>query len=340
MNESTVAETETSAGGFSHENGTKREERFLPKEVWQERARKHRTRVSMWVDPFLERRSRQARHPVYDFLFEYYSFRPGQLLRWSPGPGVILEGAEMSGDAGAWESAGRGQRLKAFPVNRLPFVDWAMKFLGTTAGRTPNFNCFGLHEWAMVYREPAIRHQEVPLRLTRSDLDRFVESQQLSCTHFDAFRFFSDRAKPRNAVLLERGLTMEMDQPACVHVNMDLYRFCYKIAPWIESELLVDAFALAHSARELDMRASPYDLTKFGFEPIPIETADGRAQYVRLQREIARSAEPIRERVLQAYQLIRRYEEKFKDPQITQITQISVGGATTRQSLGCRRVIK
>ena len=104
---------------------------------------------------------------------------------------------------------------------------------------------------------------------------------------------------------LERTLTAELDQPACIHVNMDLYRFCYKIAPWIESELLADAFALAHSARELDMRASPYDLTEFGFEPILIETADGRAQYVRLQREIARLAEPVRGRVLKAYQVIR-----------------------------------
>jgi hypothetical protein len=306
MNELIFGETETNAAGVSPETEVCREERFLPKEVWRERARKHQARVSTWVDPFLERRSRHARHPVYDFLFEYYSFRPGQLLRWSPGPGVILEGADMTGDAGVWESAGRGQRLRAFPANRLPFVDWAIKFLSTTADRAPNFSCFGLHEWAMVYREPAIRHQEVPLRLSRSDLDSFVESQQLSCTHFDAFRFFSEGAKPRNSVLLERGLTTEMDQPACVHVNMDLYRFCYKIAPWIESELLTDAFALAHSARELDMRASPYDLTKFGFEPIPIETADGRAQYVRLQREIARCAEPVRERILGAYMLIRK----------------------------------
>jgi hypothetical protein len=305
MNELIVVQAETNVGGFSHENVTKGDERWLPKAVWQERAREHRARVSTWVDPFLERRSRHVQHPVHDFLFEYYSFRPGQLLRWSPGPGVTLEGAEMTGDAGVWESAGRGQRLRAFPANRLPFVDWAITFLGTTSDRAPNFSCFGLHEWAMIYREPAIRHQEVPLRLTRSDLDRFVESQQLSCTHFDAFRFFSERAKPRNSVLLERGLTMDMDQPACVHVNMDLYRFCYKIAPWIESELLADAFALALSARELDMRASPYDLREFGFEPIPIETADGRAQYVRLQREIARSAEPIRGRVLSAYQLIR-----------------------------------
>jgi hypothetical protein len=278
----------------------------LAKEVWQERARKHQVRVSEWVDPVLERRSRHARHPVYDFLFEYYSFRPAQLLRWSPGLGVILEGAEMTDGAGVWESVLRGQQLKAFPAARKDFVDWAISFLSNTAERSPNFSCFGLHEWAMVYREPAIRHQEVPLRLSRPDLDSFLESQQLSCTHFDAFRFFSEQAKPRNSMQLERTLTAEMDQPACIHVNMDLYRFCYKIAPWIESEVLADAFALARAARELDMRASPYDLAEFGFEPIAIESADGRAQYVRLQREITRAAEPVRERVLKAYQLIRR----------------------------------
>ena len=289
------------------ENGTCGKDRFLLKEVWQERVEKHRARVVEWVDPVLERRSRHTHHPVYDFLFEYYSFRPAQLLRWSPGPGVVLEGGEMTDGAGIWESAGGGQQLKAFPENRRPFVDWAINFLSRTAARSPNYSCFGLHEWAMVYRQPAIRHQAVPLRMGRPDLDAFVESQQLSCTHFDAFRFFSEKAKPRNSVKLERTLTAEMDQPACIHVNMDLYRFCYKVAPWIESELLADAFALARSARELDMRASPYDLTEFNFEPIPIETADGRAQYVRLQREIARSAEPIRERVLRAYQLIRRW---------------------------------
>ena len=276
----------------------------LAKEVWQERARKHQARVSEWIDPVLDRRSRHARHPVYDFLFEYYSFRPAQLLRWSPGPDVTLQDADRTDGAAVWESVQGGQRLKAFPGSRRAFVDWAIHFLRSTAERPPNFSCFGLHEWAMVYRQPAIRHQEVPLRLSRTDLDTFLESQQLSCTHFDAFRFFSERAKPRNSMQLERTLTAELDQPACIHVNMDLYRFCYKIAPWIESELLADAFALARSARELDMRASPYDLSEFGFEPILIETADGRAQYVRLQREIARLAEPVRGRVLKAYQVI------------------------------------
>ncbi len=46
-----------------------------------------------WADDRLRRMSRHEKHPVYDFLFEYYSFRPAHLLRWTPGFGVTLEDA-------------------------------------------------------------------------------------------------------------------------------------------------------------------------------------------------------------------------------------------------------
>ena len=111
MNELILAETGPNAVDFCRVNGTGCQGAFLSKEVWQERAQKHHYRVAQWVDPFLERRSRHARHPVYDFLFEYYSFRPAQLLRWSPGPGVILEGAEMTDRAGAVINPGGGIEL-------------------------------------------------------------------------------------------------------------------------------------------------------------------------------------------------------------------------------------
>jgi hypothetical protein len=115
------------------------------------------------------------------------------------------------------------------------------------------------------------------------------------------FAFFTEQAKKRNHSLLHRETTIEFDQPGCIHVNMDLYRFCYKIAPWIESELLADAFELARFARQIDMRASPYDLREMGFDPIRVETSDGRAEYVRLQQKIAERAQPIRQRVLAAH---------------------------------------
>jgi hypothetical protein len=61
--------------------------------------------------------------------------------------------------------------------------------------------------------------------------------------------------------------------------------------------LLADAFELALAAREIDMRASPYDLRDLGFDPIKIETTEGRAEYEREQRSLTARAGPIRERL-------------------------------------------
>ena len=46
------------------------------------------------------------------------------------------------------------------------------------------------------------------------------------------------------------------------------------------------------------MRASPYDLTAAGLRPIPVETAAGRGEYVRLQREFATAAAELRGRLI------------------------------------------
>jgi hypothetical protein len=276
----------------------------LRREVWECRARQHKQRVQPWIAPYLDQKSRQAKHPVYDFLFQYYSFRPAQLARWSPGANVTIEAEQIDdlpGSLKSWEPADDGWRIVPFPNARREYLEWAVRFLAATAAREPNFWCFGLHEWAMVYRDESVRHSNVPLRLDRSAIASVVDSQNLVCTHFDAFRFFTEPAQKRNQTALRRETTVEMDQSGCIHVNMDLYRFCYKIAPWIESELLADAFELARFAREIDMRASPYQLQEIGFEPIRVETADGRGEYVRLQRKIFERARPIRHRILAAY---------------------------------------
>ena len=46
------------------------------------------------------------------------------------------------------------------------------------------------------------------------------------------------------------------------------------------------------------MRASPYDLRALGFDPVKIETPEGRADYERHQRAFAARGEPLRERLL------------------------------------------
>ena len=79
---------------------------------------------------------------------------------------------------------------------------------------------------------------------------------------------------------------------------MDLYKWCYKLSPLIDSGLLLDCLQLAAAAREIDMRASPYDLSDYGYSPIAVENRAGRAEYVRCQSEIAHRAGSLREALL------------------------------------------
>lgn len=62
--------------------------------------------------------------------------------------------------------------------------------------------------------------------------------------------------------------------------------------------MLMDCLDLAADARMLDMQASPYDLAGYGITPIAIEGAAGRAEYVRIQQDIADRGAPLRARLL------------------------------------------
>ena len=279
---------------------------ILPREIWQSLRTAHQTRVGPWVAAHRERATRGMKHPVYDFLFTYYSFRSGHLLRWSPGLGVTLEAYRRDLDwSDDYRETSDGVSLDTarFPAHRQSYLQWAIDYHEAILVREPSFHCFGLHEWAMVYRTAEVRHAN-PLRLSAEDIAAVVEEQGLRCTHYDAYRFFTPAAAPRNRIELTRADTIRQDQGGCIHAAMDLYKFAYAIVPFIPSLLLAECFELAIAAREIDMRASPYDLRTLGFAPIPIETRDGRELYVHEQRNLADRARPLRTRMLEAYRTL------------------------------------
>ncbi|BDX32133.1 hypothetical protein TUM20985_26800 [Mycobacterium antarcticum] len=268
---------------------------------WIARERRHVDRAEDFLGPHRARAQRGEAHPVWDFLFTYYSLRPRQLRRWHPGFGVALTGAaaERFADRAGYDR--RGSTIAVGPAylhSRLDTVQFIADLLRATASRPARLNCFGLHEWAMVYRADEVRHDRVPLRLGASGTDAVVEATPLRCSHFDAYRFFTGPAAPRNADSLSRQSQLVSEQPGCVHANMDLYKWGYKLGALVPSELLMDCLDLAADARILDMRASPYDLLSFGIAPIAIEDAAGRTEYVRCQREIAERAAPLRAALL------------------------------------------
>lgn len=277
----------------------------LQEAQWREEAALHLAIVREVTTPIRRRKERNERHPVMDFLFTYYSCSPGRLERWHPGAGIILAGARFTEGFTPRHYRQSSEGLLCDPSlleqkghDRL---SWTLDLLRKTQERPPHLGCHGLHEWAMVYRghDQHLRHREsAPLRLGQQGTDEVVRSLPLRCTHYDAYRFFTPEAAPLNH-LRPQLFTRELnEQPGCVHANMDLYKWVYKSLPWVSSRLLRETLFLAIEAREVDMRASPYELTAYGYAPIKIETLEGRRQYQEAQFSLYRRGLTLRQKLI------------------------------------------
>ncbi len=269
----------------------------IPLAEWRAREDEHHARADALTAGRRARAARGQTHPVDDFLYTYYSYKPAVLRRWHPGADVPLEGAAETPRAQwRWYRAAGDDLVvdtAAFVADRGLLLTGVGNILRATADARAQYGCFGLHEWAMVYREAEHRHP-VPLRLGREGTDAVVDAHPLTCTHFDAFRFFTPDAVPLNRRALSRAAQADSEQPGCLHANMDLYKWAVKLGPLVPGALLLDAFELARDIRELDMRASPYDLADWGYAPVPIETPEGKAAYVTAQRSFADRAAVVR----------------------------------------------
>lgn len=280
------------------------EKTTLTRSDWLVREHAHQVRADTLTADHRDRAGRREKHPVWDFLFSYYSYKPAQLRRWHPGAGVeLLEAPERSD--WRWYSPGSSPEAvvpdaAAFDAQKSELATLIERMLSRTASRPGQFGCFGLHEWAMVYRAEEHRHP-VPLRLGQAGTDAVVENHDLRCTHFDAFRFFTAEAVPRNRTALSREEQPLFEQPGCLHAGMDLYKWATKLGPLIPGELLLDTFELARDIRLLDMQAAPYDLSAWDVEPVAIETPDGKAEYVRRQRGFAERGADLRAALLGAW---------------------------------------
>lgn len=95
---------------------------------------------------------------------------------------------------------------------------------------------------------------------------------------------------------------LRLEQRACVHAHMDLLKIGLKLTPFVDSNLMVEILQMALKARRLDVEASPYDCSFYtGTEGVHVETPEGRKLYRKRQVELMEEAEPIRIRLLDAY---------------------------------------
>ncbi|MEU2202489.1 3-methyladenine DNA glycosylase [Isoptericola sp. NPDC019482] len=291
----------------------------VPRGAWEPRAAAHSARADALTAVWREARDRGAKHAIEDFLFTYYPTRVSHLRRWHPGAGVVLADAAehagwrwyrevpLPGDDGGTRGTGATLDAEAFVADRGDTVRYVRALVSATLGRPGTFGCFGLHEWAMVYRDRAARRDHrhpLPLRLGHDGTDAVVESHRIGCSHFDAYRFFTPEATGRNQLRPTRERQPAMEQPGCLHAGMDLYKWALKLGPAVPGDLLLDAFELARDIRYTDMAAAPYDVSSYGIEAVPIETPEGKAEYVRRQRGFAARGQDLRARLVAVCDLL------------------------------------
>ncbi|WP_372370095.1 3-methyladenine DNA glycosylase [Candidatus Uabimicrobium sp. HlEnr_7] len=279
--------------------------RVLSEQDWHCQSRNLKKRIDGKLRKYFTNRSQSTKNPIVDFLFEYYSFRFAELKCWSPGVGVILTGESTQSflKNPMYKKMGKGVTLDTdqISIKRQNSIKWIIDLLERTKERTAYLGCLGLHEWAMVYKQQKTRHN-ISLRMTPTQIQHFVENSSICCSHYDAYRFFTKEAINFNELKPTKQTRHQYEQPGCLHTNMDLYKWAHKFYPWINSELIADTFELAWEIREVDMRASPYDIQHLGYKPILIETSEGRQQYIAFQKEFSNKAAPLRQRLIDEYQ--------------------------------------
>lgn len=279
-------------------------------ETWSTLAAEHRTRAQAWTLPYRRRRASGKMHPVHDFLFIYYRNPPSQLEAWHPGYGIFLQSKdnEPSFSPKYYSRTNQGifldpSKMETATHHRL---EMALALCRAVQERPARFGCFGMHEWAMVYRgdkEGEVRHREkLPLRVPQETINTFVRSRPICCSHYDAFRFFTPSAKNFNRIRPEKQTRIHNEQGGCLHTNMDLYKLAAQCMPWVGSHLLWQSFQMAAEARILDMEASPYDCQSLGLHSIAVETSTGRTLYEERQQALAERAKPIRQSLIDSLQ--------------------------------------
>jgi hypothetical protein len=310
----------------------------VARSTWEAAAKQHETAMFDLLYPpgktLKARRHSVRAHPVYNFLHQYYRFSPAALLKYSPGPNIILSDSFHAEDQassllnsdfrcisylhdGFYYSPfllrgtdGRDAIKKHNGSGRtlLDELVRCRQLLQRSLERRPLLSCFGLHEWAMLYW-PATqdrlrpKQENLPLRVSQDVINATVDANPLRCTHFDAWRFFHPSTQPRNVIpTLSRESQLQHEQPGCIHNTMDLFRIAHLAYPLISSKLLIEALEIAISARKIDMRSSPYDLsTVAGCENvIAVETPEGRRLMMQEQEKLYLDSIDIRKNLLLA----------------------------------------
>ena len=121
----------------------------VPAHQWQLAATQHEQIVASWTTDRLHRRSRGMKHPVDDFLFEYYPISVKKLATWHPKWQTQLEptlNSEQIFNPEIYSIAETIELRSEYLELRLCETTAELAFLTSTLNRPARTGCFGLHE--------------------------------------------------------------------------------------------------------------------------------------------------------------------------------------------------
>jgi len=301
---------------------------------WTKRANSHRMRIRDLLGGMYYDRKVHDRHPIYNFIFNYYRFRPKATIeRFSAGIDVGVEFVEdlYLAPPSKYLSVRNGlieiDPVKLFNEKSIQRIRNVHTLLDIVQRRVPSFSCFGVHEYAMLHsgaRHSYFQSGVLKLRMSQQEIDAVVERAPIRCTHFDAIRHFPDSSSKMCVIKTSPQSRTRNEQAGCIHTNLDLFKFSLRLWPFASSELVADALELAIRARELDMRASPYDLSSvsdfqelkcdFNLTPILIETESGRAEFRDATMALYRDSLPIRQDLIDVASCVLERVSSSKSP--------------------------
>ena len=206
----------------------------LAEEVWRARRTAHERRVDE-LDHAAPRTAAARREaPVEDFLFDYYSYRPGQLRRWHPGAGVTLSGEsahEYLRQPGYVETPdGITLDVDAFLARRGDTVRWVHDLLRRTAERpaTSAVSACTSGRWS----KAASRRRTAQRLATTSHAREAGRDRRGARRPVQPLRrvpFLHRAGAAANVLRPARETQHELEQGGCLHANMDLYKWAYKL---------------------------------------------------------------------------------------------------------------
>ena len=226
-------------------------------------------------------------HPVEDFLFTYYSYRPAALRRWHPGLGVRLEGEDAAAFARSrGTSSPATAQVDPTCGRSRDQVRWIRRLLAATAGRPMAWaaSASTSGRWSTASRRPRCATR-LPAPTRVSGTDTVVEAHRIACTHYDAFRFFTER-RGRGTLCCPpaRRSTSTTSRDVCTP-TMDCYKWAYKLSPHVGGagrRLLRPGrrFGCRHARRAVRPLLA-------GGRPDPDRDTRRQGEYVAAQRDFA-----------------------------------------------------